>query len=252
MAATTTAVPEAPKPIGAAGRMVGVLVSPRETFADIARRPSWLAPLLLLILLSVAITAIFSQRVGWRGVIEKQDAQNATSRQRMAQMTPEKQEQFIERQAKLAPIFGYVGGVLGFPIVSLAVAGIFLGIFNGFSNAGLNFKTSLGIVTHAYMPYVITSLLAILILFLKPPDQVDIQNLVASNAGAFLSGGAPKWLETLSASLDLFTFWALALMAFGFSIARPKKVSMASGLAWIVGLWVIYVVARVSLAAMFS
>lgn len=248
MATTTAAVPEAPQQIGALGRLVGAIINPRPTFEDIARKPSWLLPLLLLIILSLSITYIFGKRVGWRAFMEKQLAQNS----RVQQLSPEQREQTLETQVKVAPIIGYVFGVIGFPIVVVVIAAIFMGIFNATSSAALDFKTSLGVITHSYTPFVIASLLGVLILCLKPPDQIDLQNLVASNAGTFLSSDAPKWLLALCTSLDIFTFWVLGLMAFAYSAVHPKKIKFGSALTWIVGIWVVFVLVKVGFAAMFS
>jgi len=248
MATTTAAVPETPQHIGAFGRIIGAIINPRPTFEDIARKPSWLLPLLLLIILSLSITYIFGKRVGWRAFMEKQLAQNS----RVQQLTPEQREQTLETQVKVAPIIGYVFGVIGFPIVVVVIAAIFMGIFNATSSAALDFKTSLGVITHSYMPFVIASILGVLILCLKPPDQIDLQNLVASNAGTFLSSDAPKWLLSLCTSLDIFTFWVLGLMAFAYSAVRPKKIKFGSALTWIVGIWVVFVLVKVGVAAIFS
>lgn len=248
MATVTAAVPETPEHIGAFGRIIGAIVNPRPTFEDIARKPSWLLPLLLLIILSLSITYIFGKRVGWRAFMEKQLAQNS----RVQQLTPQQREQTLETQVKVAPIIGYVFGVIGFPIIVVVIAAIFMGIFNATSSAALDFKTSLGVVTHSWMPYVIASLLGILILYLKPPDQIDLQNLVASNAGTFLSSDAPKWLLSLCTSLDIFTFWVLGLTAFAYSAVRPKKIKFSSALTWIVGIWVVFVLVKVGFTAMFS
>jgi hypothetical protein len=250
MATTTTAAPEAPKPIGAMGRIIGVLISPRETFEDIARRPSWLAPIVVLAIISIATTAAIGQRIGWRNVIEKQIAQNPSAQQRMEKLTPDQREHMIELQSKIAPYAGYIFGAIGFPIVALIVAAILLGIFNATSSAELDFKSSFSIVSHAYMPFVIASLLAILIMFLKSPDQIDLQNVLASNLGAFVSSGSARWLKVLGASLDIFSFWTLGLMAFGYSVARPKKISFGSALTWVVVIWAVYVLIKVGLAAL--
>jgi hypothetical protein len=252
MATTAAAAPQAPQSIGAFGRIIGAIINPRPTFEDIARKPSWLAPLLVLIIIQCAAIFIFSQRVGWRAFMEKQMAQNSSAQQRMEQMTPDQREQMINTQVKLAPIFGYVGAIIGVPVVTLIVAAIFMGIFNATSSAGLNFKTSFGIVSHSYMPGLIGGLLGILILYIKPPDQIDLQNLVASNVGAVLSSDSPKWLQALGGSIDVFSFWIIGLMAFGYSVARPKKISMTTGLMWIIAVWVVYVLAKVGLTAMFS
>lgn len=250
MAVTTAAVPEAPQSMGAFARVIGALFSPRATFQDIARKPSWLIPLLVLIILSMSITAIFGHRVGWRAFMEKQNSQSRRTQQQMAQMTPEQREHMVQMQVKIAPIAGYIGAIVGFPIVALVISAIFMGVFNATSSASLDFKTSFGVVTHSYMPFAIPSLLGILILYLKPPDTVDLQNLVSSNVGALLSKSAPMWQQSTGTSLDVFTFWVLGLMAFGYSVVRPKKIKIGTALAWVVGVWVVYVLIKAGLLAM--
>jgi hypothetical protein len=116
----------------------------------------------------------------------------------------------------------------------------------------VRFSTSLGIVAHSWMPYAIASLLGMVILFIKDPSTIDIQNIVASNPGALLAEGSPKWLVSLLTSLDLFTFWVLILQAIGFRATNPKKISFGMALGCVVGLWVVYVLAKVGLAAAFS
>lgn len=251
MSATTAAVPETPQ-MGAIARVFGAIVSPRATFADIARKPSWLAPILISIIISMAITTIFSHHVGWRAFMEKQDLQSRRAQQQMAQMTPAQREHMLQLQMKVAPIIGYVFPVVLFPIILLVIAAIFMGIFNATSSAGLDFNTSFGIAAHAYVPFIIPGLLGILVLYLKPPDTVDLQNLVASNVGALLSNSAPKWLLAIGTSLDVFTFWVLGLMSFGYAVARPRKLKMGTTLAWVVGVWVVYVLIKAGLAAVFA
>ncbi len=250
MAVTTAAVPEAPQSMGAFARVIGALFSPRATFQDIARKPSWLLPLLIIIILSMSITAIFGHRVGWGAFMEKQNAQSRSTQRRMAQMTPEQRQHMVEMQVKIAPIAGYAGAVIVFPLVAVVIAAIFMGIFNATSSASLDFTTSFGVVTHSYMPFAIPSLLGILILYLKPPDTVDLQNLVSSNVGALLSKSAPMWQQSTGTSLDIFTFWVLGLMAFGYSVVRPKKLKMGTSLAWVVGVWLVYVLIKAGLLAM--
>ncbi|HEV2287959.1 MAG TPA: YIP1 family protein [Candidatus Acidoferrales bacterium] len=245
-------MPDAPKPISAIGRIIGAIVNPRPTFEDIARKPSWLAPLLVVIIFALATTYVIGQRVGWGNVIQKQISQSSSAQRRMEQLPPDQRADIINRQAKVTPIFAYAANIIIFPIACLVIAGILMGAFNATGGAGVDFKTSFGIVTHAYMPSVIVFLLGILIMYLKSPDQIDVQNLVASNLGAVLSNDAPRWLVSLGGSIDLFSFWMMALMALGFSVARPRKISMSKGLTWIVMLWLIYVVIKVGLAAAFS
>jgi hypothetical protein len=247
MASTTTPAPEAQASIGTFGRLTGVLFNPKPTFADIARRPTWVAPVVLLCLLNIAITAIFTQRVGWRSFMEKRFENNSS----FQQLPPDQREQRLNQAVKTAPIFGYVFGVIGTLVVILVVAGVLLGAFNLLGGADLNFKTSLSIVSYAYMPGVLGGLLGILILFLKDPSTIDLENLVASNFAALLASDSAKWLIALAKSFDLFVFWILILLAVGFSAASPKKITMGKALGFVVGLWLVFVIVRVGLAAIF-
>lgn len=252
MAVTTAAVPEAPQSMGAFARVVGALFSPRATFEDIARKPGWLLPVVILIVLNLVVIGVFSSHIGWRAFMEKQDLQSRSAQQRMAQMTPQQQQHMLDVQVKVAPIFGYAAGVIGVPIVFLIIGAVFMGIFNATASAALDFKTSFSIAAHAWMPFSLLGLLGILVMYLKPPDTVNIQNLVASNVGALLSNSAPMWLQTICSSLDIFSFWVIGLLAFGYSVARPKKLTMGTTLTWVIGAWVVFVLVRTGFVAVFS
>jgi Yip1 domain len=248
MSSSPTVAAEAPESTNAVGRMFGVLFSPQKTFQSIARRPTWLPPVILACLLALVVVALFSQRVGWRSYLEKQVANSS----RFQQLSADQQEQTMEAQLKWTPRVAYVEVVIAPFAGALALAGIFLGVLNGLGGTRFNFKTSLGIVSYSWMPNVISGLLGIVVLLVKDPATIDLQNLVASNAGAFLADNSPKWLVAMLTPVDLFSFWVMVLLAIGYSTAAPKKLSFIKAFAWIFSLWVVYVLVRVGLTAAFS
>jgi len=250
--ATPAITPEPTPQVSSVGRIFGVIFSPKPTFESIAQRPTWILPLILVCLVSVTVVFLFGQRVGWRGFMERQDQTNARLQKQMESMTPEKREKMLETQTKFASIFGYVGVVLGTFIGALLVAAVLLAAFNLIAGAKVGFTTSLGIVAHSWVPGIIVGLLGILIIFLKDPSTVDIQHLLATNPGAFLSDDAPKWQESLLGSFDLFVFWYIILMSVGYSATNPKKISFGKALGTIVGVWLFYVIVKVGFAAAFS
>jgi Yip1 domain len=252
MASPVTPSPESAASVSSIGRIFGAIFSPKPTFESIVKRPTWILPLILFSLLSIVTVFIFGQRVGWRSFMIRQNQQNSRLQKQMDQMTPEQRETMLDRQTKIAPIFGYVFGVLGIFIVAVIVAAILMVAFNMMTGGGIGFTTSLGIVTHSWLPGLIGGLLGILVLFLKDPSTIDLQHLVATNAGAFLSDDAPKWQDALLSSFDLFTFWSMILMGIGYSAANPKKISFGKALATIVVLWAIFVVCKVGISAAFS
>jgi hypothetical protein len=248
--ATTPVVaePQGNSSVNGFSRIIGVVINPKETFGDIAKRPTWLLPIVLIVLVSLAITYIYGARVGWRSLIEKQ----IDSSSRTSQMTTDQKEKAIDQGAKIAPIIGYGSAVVAIPLVAVIIAGILLGVFSLIASARIEFRTALGIVSHSWVPGLIGGLLGLIVVSVKAPDLIDIENLVATNVGAFLSSDSPHWLLKLGSSLDLFTFWTIFLMALGFSAANPKKVSVGKALAIIGGMWVLVVLVKVGWAAAFS
>ncbi len=202
--------------------------------------------------MGVAVVGLFSQRVGWRSFMERQNTENSRIQKQLEQMTPERREQMLEQQTKYASVVVYFLVTVGTVVTILIVAAVYLGVFNLVFGAQLKFVTSFAIVAYAWVPLLVHGLLGILIIFLKDPATVDLKNLVASNPAAFLSDDSSQWLVKLLTSFDLFVFWIMILMAIGFSAANPKKISFGKALGTIVAVWFFYVVLAVGLTAAFS
>lgn len=230
------------------GRIIGVLVNPGPTFESIAARPTWLVPLLVSSIIYIAVVGLFSYRVGWRAFMERQFANNP----RIEQLDASQREAALDRAVKFAPIFAYLGGTIGTVLSAVIVAAILLAAFNLLASARIGFVTSLSIVTYGWMPLAVSGLLGIILLLIKDPSTIELEHLVASNVGAFLSNDSPKWLEALTTSLDLFAFWSIALMSIGFSKASPKKVSLGKGFAIVIGMFVFYLLVKVGWVGAFS
>jgi len=250
MATTTAVSPEAPapEPISAFGRIIGVFFSPKATFTDIGRRPTWVVPVLLMTVLGLVVGFALNQRVDWRDVASKRIEESS----RASQMSADQKEQQLAMSAKISPAIAYCIGLLG-PILGVViVAAVLLGAYNLLGGANANFKVSMGIVSHAYVVSIVSSLLFILILYLKPPGTVDLENPVAANLGAFLPDGSAKWLEKLGSAIDLFSFWMIALIGIGFAAFNPRKLKIGSSIGICLTVWGAYEVIRIGLSFIFS
>ena len=248
MGISPTPSPEAQAPINHVGRMFGALFSPQTTFEEIAHRPSWIAPIILLTILSLSVSVLLGQKVNWEQVVAKSIEQSPQAQQ----LSPEQREQRIAIGAKFARVAVYVFGTLGSSIFTVIVAAIFLGAFNLLAGAGVRFGMAMAISSHALMPTAISSVLAIVVLMLKSADTIDPNHLLATNLGALFSSDSPKWLEKLAASVDLFWIWILMLLAMGFTAANPRKVSMGKALGIVFGLYIAFRLVVVGWAAAFS
>jgi len=240
----------APQParMSAIGRMTGVLFSPKATFEDIAAKPGFVLPIAIIVVLTLAIVAVFGQRVGWRTFMEQQFAKSPQT----ANLSAEEKEQRMSTAVKIAPIIGYVQAVIAVPIAALIIGAVLMGVFNLIAGARVTFAQSLGIVSYSWVPGIIGGVIGLILLFIKAPETIDLEHLVAADVGAFLSGDSPKWLMSLCSSLNLFTFWEIVLMGIGFSAASPKKVSIGKGIVMVAACWALYVLAKVGWVGAFS
>lgn len=249
---TTTAVapaaPESQPQMGAVSRMFNVLFSPGKTFEDIVRKPSWLLPIVVLTLLSIAVSVGINQRVNWREFMSQQLEKSPQA----AQLSAEQKEQRIEGGAKITPIITYCIGVVGPILGALIFALVFWGAYSLLGGASTNFSTSMAIASHAFMTGLVSSPLLLLVIFLKQPGTLDLENPLASNLAAVLPDDSAKWLVALCKSFDVFTFWTLILIAIGFAATSPKKLKGGKPYMIAFGLWAAFTVLRTGWAYIFS
>jgi len=227
------------------GRLSGVFFEPGKVFADVAERPRWLAPIILSILIALTFSYAISSHVGWEQTIRQTLANNP----RTADLPAEQREQAIARGAKVASIFGWVGAFVFPPLFTLIVAGVLTGLFNGLLGTELKFMQMFAVTAYAFLVRALYTVILVLILYLKPPEDFNIQVSPFSPAAYMNRQENPKWLMSLAGSLDLFTIWTIILLALGFSVAA-KKLSFSKALTAIVIPWLLLVVATMVLQSM--
>jgi len=237
-----------PESLGALSRLTGVIFEPKKTFEDIARKPTFLVPMILVIVFALGFLTVFSQRVGWEKVIR--DRMDASSQSQ--NLSAEQKEKQIEMGVKFGSLFGYVGVIVATPVADLAIAGILLGIAAGMMSAAIKFKQVFAVVCWSFVPNLIATLLAIVVMYLKNPEDFNLNNPLVFNIGAFLEPNTPsKFLYSLATSMDLFVFWIILLMATGLKAAGGKKFSFGSALFAVVLPWGVYVLGKSALAGLF-
>jgi hypothetical protein len=242
------AIEPPPAGIGEFSRLTGVFFDPKKAFDDIAKRPTWLVPVVLLIIAGLAVSLTISQTVGWERVVR----QGMETSSRAQQMTPEQREQAVAMGTKFASIMAYTAVVL-VPAFFAIMAGVLLGVASGIFSAGLRFKQVFAVVSYASLTGLISSILTIVVLHLKNPEEINVQNALAFNPAAFMDPNtSSKFLYSLATSLDLFSFWTILLMAVGLKAAAGKKLTFATAVFAVVLPWAVYVLAKSTLAGLFS
>lgn len=240
--ASTTEVAEPGKSIGA--RLIGVFFSPGATFADIARKPDFLAPFILLTLLSVAVTETMLAKIGIENIMRYQIEHSS----RGASMTPEQIQQGVEQGAKVGAIFTHVIGFLAVPIILLIIAGVGMLITNAIFGSPISFKTAFSVASYANVVFALHSLMTLAMIFFGDVEHFNPQNPGPTNLGFFLDPSTSKPLMALASSIDIFSFWLLALLAIGFSEATRRKVKVMSIFLCFFGLWAVVVLIKIGLS----
>jgi hypothetical protein len=226
------------------GRLSGVFFEPGKVFKDLAERPRFIAPLLISILVGLALVYSITTHIGWESTVRQTIANNP----RAADLPADQREQAIARGAKVLSILGWAGAVVGAPLSALIIAGVLTGLFNGLLGAELKFAQTFAITCYAMLVRAVLTALMILLLYLKPPEDFNIQVSPFSLAAYLNRQETPKWLMSLAGSLDLFTIWTIVLLAIGFSVAA-RKLSFTKSLTAIVIPWLILVIAGMALGS---
>ncbi len=218
---------------------------PGAAFADIVRRPRWPVPIILIILGALAYTYLLSQRIGWESLVRDRVANS----QQVQNMPAADRERLIEQQARYAGVVAYVGGVVGTPVSLLVIAGAITLMFSVFLGGNAKFRQVFGVTAYAQLPYLLFMALAVMVLYLKPPGDFDVQNPVGLNVGFYIpSDAAPAWLISIATSIDLVTLWVMALIVIGL---RKIDIKAARGTALSAVLlpWAVWVLGKAAFAA---
>jgi hypothetical protein len=240
------ALPQEPKPMNELARLVGVFVSPKSTFADIARNPRWWAPVIVMSIFTIGFLYLFSQEVGWdtfaRQQIEQRQTQNLTAEQRAFALN-------------LYRTYGPVGSVI-IGLFSPLFLALFYGLINKFMmdvilGAGLGFKKILAAVTYGLLPSSLaTSILGSVVMVMDARD-FDLQNPILLNASIFVPMDAARWIKVGATSFNLLTFWSMFLVAMGLA-AGSRKISTGKAFGAILFPWAVGVILAVGVAAAFG
>jgi hypothetical protein len=238
--------PPQPEKLSEFERLLGVFFSPGKAFADIARRPRWWIPVILMGIVSTIFLNAYSRRVGFERVVRQAIEQSSRS----DTMSAQQREQAIAVGTSIARFAGY-GAVVSSLIAIFITAVVLLFMANNLMGADIKLGSMMGIVSYAFLPQILTIALSMLVMYLKPPDDFDLRNPLLFNLGAFLPMDSPQWEKGLGASFDLFSFWIIGLIAMGISAAAPK-IKFGKALTAVLFPWVLFVALRTAYAAAFG
>ncbi|MGH9378816.1 MAG: YIP1 family protein, partial [Terriglobia bacterium] len=200
--------------MSAAARFFGVFTEPVKTFTDIARKPGFWAPLIVMILISFGGAEALIHRVGMEQIVRRSIELSG----RASTMSPEQMQQAVTQGAKFAGIITPIAALIAVPIVLVIFAALGLLLLKVIFGASTNFKTAFSVAAHANLAMLLAGILTLIMIFFGDPANMNPRNLAPTNIGFFLSSqSVGSALYSLATSVDLFSFWVLGLLGIGFS-----------------------------------
>jgi hypothetical protein len=231
--------------------LTGIFFEPGATFEALRERPRFLVAALIVVALSTLVTVLLFQKVNYEEVVRRAIESNP----RTEQMSPEQKEQAIAMQTgPVAKSLVYVVPLLA-TAITLAAGGALYLLGALLMGGRLSYKQAVSVWAYSsFPPAVLGTLLAIVMVFLKPAEDIDLNQsgagLVVTNLGALVGEGTSPVLRAALSSFDLFTFYGMFLAALG--LRKVGKLSTGSAWAVVIGLWLLWVLLRVGWAAAFG
>jgi hypothetical protein len=227
-----------------AGRVLGVLVAPGETFRALAIRPTWVAPLLVLVATATVLGFMVSERIDIAQLMRHQNEVTGN------QMSVEQLDQRIQQMQKLQPYLALFQGLIFLPGFYLLAALLF---WVGLKLVGsdLGYKASLATSLHAFLPLAVLSLLCIPVVWNRAsftPEEARSGSFLASNLAVLAPDGTGKVVHALLVSVDLFSIWTIVLLVVGYGIVG--RVSRAAATGVVLAVWLLWVALKVAFVAL--
>lgn len=240
--ATNGAEPQAvpPAKLSPFERIAGIFLSPVETLRDIARRPDFLVPLLLVIVVSLACTAVAMRHIDFGADIR------ASFEESGRKVSAEQADRAMRWGVALGKTFAWMSPLL-LPAWWAVYAGIVLLVFRLFG-ADLSYAQAFSIRIYSVLPGLLRGIITAIVLATRGTVPArTMATVVRSNAGFLVDVRTHPALFALLTSLDVFALWALVLSIIGYAYAA--NVSRTRAAIAIVSLFLIGVFLSVGFAA---
>ena len=241
IAPPSTSAPTGPE-MSTAETLTGIFFEPSRTFEALRARPRFLVAALIIFIMTCAVTAVMYMRVDMGQYIRDRIEKSPNA----AQIS----EQQKETQIRVGKIIGMVLIPLSVPIVIALGSALYMLLVMAFGGS-ITYGKSVAVWTYSWLPpAVFGTVIALLVLFLKSPDSIVPENLVATNPGALLGEDASKVVVAFLRQIDLLRFYGLFLAALG--LRKVAKIS--SGAAWgvVLTLFILGLLFAVGSAALFG
>lgn len=224
--------------------LLGLYFEAETSFADLVPAARFWLPMALHVVLGIAFTGAWMSKIDTREFFRAEMEWSGQAQR----IPPEQLEKTLDTQVRMFPILGWVGAVVGGPLIVLFTAAVYSMVFRFFLGSEIPFRQTLTIVAWSVLALALLSQPLILtVMALKGDWSINPSRALQANlAIAVDRETAPRALYALLDSFDLFTLFGLFLLYSGFRVGtRLKPTTVAIAVA---APWALYVFAKAGLA----
>ena len=228
-------------PMGLMSRFVGVVTSPRETFAKVAAHPKWLGMLVIVVLVAGGLGTWFqSTEVGRQATFEASvKYMEAFGINLNDRAYDQMQQSMLDTPVWRTVLQVGLSTLVIMPIIYLAIAGILFGVFSAVFGGGATFKQVFATIVHT------GAISALGQAFTYPIFYLRESMTSATNLGVlFPMLPEGSFLAKFLGTIDLFTVWWVMVMAIGLAVVYRRKTRPIA-----ISLFALYGVIAVAIAA---
>jgi hypothetical protein len=199
---------------GLVARIVGVLLSPRATYAAVAAKPRSLGVLaVVLAIIAIAQGLFLSSEIGQQLVLDQQIRAMEAFGMTISDQLYDQMEQGMKRAA----ITGPISQAIFWPIAIAIEAGILLVIFSLLMGGAATFKHVFAVVTHSSVIVAVQQVFSMALSYASG-------KMAGANLGIFVPMLDEKSFVTMFlGSIDLFFVWATISLAIGLGVLYRRR-----------------------------
>lgn len=199
---------------GLLSRVIGVLLSPRTTYAAVAAKPRSLGVLaIVLVVIGVTQALFLSSEVGQETVLDQQIRAMESFGITVSDQMYDQMEQGMKR----AYITGPITQVIFWPIAIAIEAGILLMIFSLMMGGAATFKHVYAVVVHSSVIVAVQQVFSMALSYASG-------KLAGANLAIFVPMLDEKHFVTMFlGSIDLFFVWATVSLAIGLAVLYRRR-----------------------------
>jgi hypothetical protein len=230
--------PPPDEPSNPFSRIIGVLLSPIRTFESIVRKPDWVVPAILIIVVFLVAAIVTVPRVDFETMSRQaMEAQGRSGPQ---------VEQALRFTVAIGKGIQYTVPFLLIGILAVAALLYWFGV--RLVGGEATYQQIFSVVLYGFIPNVIRQLVKIPIVLSKHDiNPREAETLVRSGPAFLTSFKAHPLLFAFFTRLDLFAIWSLILIVIG--LAAASKLSKAKTAGIVITLWIVGTLITLGFAA---